>query len=113
MGVTIKTEIRPNETQLRHIVALSDRGLGVLAMAVEHKRVTRVGTYWHLAGQAEGLPFPVIDTENGARQWVEYLGGLVDAYLGAALPVWCPADARQTAQDAAAHQSERGVAVDE
>ena len=28
-------------------------------------------------------------------------------------PVWCPADSRRTALDAAVHPTERGVAVDE
>ena len=94
---------------------------GTLAIAIAHE--IDGATVWHLApvcvpdgvtDPAGGFyPYPEVKSEQSARAWVEYLGEMTDRArrLAALSPVWCPADARETARAASAHSTERGVEV--
>lgn len=109
------TDTRDLATGKRVIRAVDDE-IGTLAMAIEHE--LEGGTVWHLAviytapgtTDPSHVAWPELRTAESARAWVTYLGELSDR-VRQLRPVWCPNDTRETARDAAEHDTVRGLEV--
>ncbi|MGV0738189.1 hypothetical protein ABQF35_14490 [Mycobacterium syngnathidarum] len=95
----------------RTIRAVDDRGTLAFAIEFPDPDPYLSGTYWTLGsafGPATG--YPSVDTEEAARDWVTFLGGLMASKpLARPVPIWCPNDGRQTVRAAAQHPVERGL----
>lgn len=99
-----------NENGRRTIRAVGDRGTLAFAIEFPDPDPYLSGTYWTLGsafGPASG--YPSVDTEEAARDWVGFIGGLVESKPARPVPIWCPNDGRQTAVDVAQHRAERGL----
>ncbi|WP_165614658.1 hypothetical protein [Mycobacteroides chelonae] len=115
----MKIETTTNDDGLRVIRAID--GTGSVAMAIEHADVWRDGdhTLWHLVvvdvpdsvsvDPSRG-PYPEVRTEHAAIAWVRFLAELVQR-AKRVVPVWCPDNSRQVADELAEHASEPGLEV--
>ncbi len=110
-GDPMKVETTLDDNGRRTIRAVDDRGILAFAIEFPDPDPYLSGTYWTLGsafGPATG--YPSLDSEEAARDWVTFIGGLMESKpLARPVPVWCPNDHRQAVADAAQHQTERGL----
>ncbi|NOR03643.1 hypothetical protein HGK72_26695 [Mycolicibacterium fortuitum] len=107
----MKVETTLDDNGRRTIRAVDDRGILAFAIEFPDPDPYLSGTYWTL-GSAFGptTGYPSLDSEQAARDWVGFIGGLMESKpLARPVPVWCPNDHRQVVADAAQHQTERGL----